>query len=302
MTNNQQFYSNPPYMGGYNQASMNIYGAPGFIPNPNVQPPKYSNTLTSEQIKMLRDKGDTFSLKLTEEERLRGICLHRNDDNTSALLENPDGSCTCSICHHTFSTIENSPEEVQKATDMILNILQTCKLMYLDMPPEAASEYYQIIPLIEKIPKLFSIAADNFRRHENIPGFLPGQSMSPFAIFNSISSPGYAFPYYNNYQQAGVGYQAPPQQPNYGGYGAPFNGMPAPGYNPFTGQGQQQAPGAIPPMGGYSPQNQGYAYNPQQGQPMQSQPQQAPAPNGAPTQQNASTDGKEVNVTAKFQS
>lgn len=305
-------YYGQPYNGAQ-YASQNLFGAPGYSVN-QTAPPKLTSTLTEEQIKQLQNTGDSFSLQLTEEDILRGVCVHRYKDGSSALIDNPDGSSTCRICQHNFYFGEYKEEEVKEATDIILNILQTTKLLYLDMPDQAAKEYYQIIPLIAKIPKLFKIAADNFRRHDNIPGFVPGQSMNPFMIFGAMTSPG-GFQY------------APVQQPGYQGYGygvpqmnQPMYGQPQP---PFAG-GQQ-----IPPMGGYnmpganafgypgaSDPNMGYGYGaqqpayapqtqPQQGyqvQQPQQQPQNQTAPTSAPIQQNTTTDGKEVQVNAKFTS
>lgn len=321
----------------YGAAAANLYGAPGYGMNPNMTPAKMTTTLTEEEIEKLRQKGETFSLQLTKEEVMRGICVHRNANGSSALIDNPDGTCTCTICHHTFAAGEYTDDEVQRAVDMVLNILQTCKLLYLDMPDAAAKEFYQIIPLIAKIPKLFNIAADNFRRHEKVPGFMPGQAMSPFAIFGAMSTPG-AYPYYNQ-APAGApwggvpgynGYQNPAPQPQQQYYGAPQQAQApwgAPGYNPYpqqqwtapapsvTGWEQQQAqqnPAAPSPFGypgasdpnannGYRPTTGGYQYNP--GQPQQNgqpAPQQAQAqPNQQPQQQAPANDKVTVNTTLK---
>lgn len=319
----QQYNNYNQSYGGMNQPGYDIYGR-GYNVNTNIPRPKLGNTLTEEQIAKLRNTGEVFSLQLTEEERLKGICLHRNNDGSTAIIENPiDGSCTCTICHHTFTTGEYSDEEVRSATDMILNILQTCKLMYLDMPTQAAAEYYQIIPLIEKIPKLFKTAADNFRRHDNVSGILPGQPMSPFTIFGALSNPAYGFgyqqpqpqnPYMN--QQYGFNPQQPPMQAmNMPVGSAPMYQTPGPavadpnfnnGYNngPMSGYTNQFGYPGAGDQQGYRPNNPGFAYNPAaaQGTPVVNpQPNNgAPANNNQPAQPNAQTNGKDVQVNASL--
>lgn len=305
------FYQNPQqYQNGFQTASYGAFGNPGYNYNYNQPVQKLTNTLSPEEVASLRDKGEPFSLKLTPEEKLRAVCNHINPETgMSALLDNPDGSVTCTICHHKFSTEDVSVSEVQESTDMILNFLQTSKLLYLDMPAATAREYYQIIPLIEKLPKLFKIASDNFRRHENIPGFMPGQSQSPFTIFGALNNPATYYqqqPVYG-YQQQNAPYQdmyaqqAPAQQMGQ----AP---QPQPG-NPFYGYTQQPAYAQQPqaqqmgmgqPSYGqvvpqpYAPQPQDFQYTPQTDprapQPQQVQQVQPAAPN---------TQG-EVNVSKSF--
>ena len=160
------------------------------------------------------------------------------------------------------------------------------------MDPSTALEYFQIIPLIEKIPKLYEIAMNDFARYDNSTQFVQGGNQNPFAIFGSVVGPlfggmtGMGMGYMN--QPQGYFNQQPvaPQQ-----YGAPaqFN----PQANPMYGQYQQQPaqgfypqqPGfqQQPVQNGYQPQVQGYqpqqqaAQAPQQAEPAQQPAQEAPA-------------------------
>jgi hypothetical protein len=261
-----QGYGQVPYNNGYN------YGA--------MQPPKRSNVLSDEQIATLRQKGVGFTLALTKEEILRGQCNHLDENGNPSYVTNPDGSTTCTICGHTWRSIDTTKDKVEEAVQVILDILQTTKIMYVNMPEQASREFFQIIPMIEKIPQLYQVASDNFRSYEgNYAGYMNG-SANPFALFNSaIGNQGYANMwqyqqvqpqmYQQPVQQMGypqMQYQQPVQQPVYQ--------QPA-GVNPFDNN-------SYAAQQGYAPQTQGFTYNP--GQPAQNptpaapaQPAQAPA-------------------------
>lgn len=180
---NNNSYNNNGYMGGMNPA--------GFQYQQNPNPPKYTQTLTKEQIAALRQNTDKFSLGLTQEEIWRGICFHRDDSGNPTLRENPDGTLTCSICGYTFDpTQDMTEEEIQASVNGIVDIMQTIKLLYLDMPVQAAQEYFQIIPLLEKAPKLFKLASDNFSRHEQWNNFRFNGTPNTINMYNMLNSIG----------------------------------------------------------------------------------------------------------------
>ena len=276
----------------------NMYGNPmGFTPNtfmgqgmvPNQQPlPKTGNWLSGEKYQLLQKGLSQFKLSVTEEELAKGQCNHYNLNGTSALIPDQDGSggCTCAICGTHFTSREFAQEDVQNATQNILDILNTIKILYLSIDPNAALEYFQIIPFIEKIPQLYNIAVNDFKKYEGVNNMVPAQGQNPFNIFSMMTmgyNPammGYQAPMGYAPQQAPMGY-APQQQP-----GAPMMGGFAqqnPGYNPMYGAPQQT------PMAGYQPTTQGYAFNPAGAaqQPMVNtnmpvQPQAPVAPQQAP--------------------
>ena len=95
---------NGMYNNGMGQPMMGGYAYQG-MQNPT---PKFTNVLTQEQIKQLQQKQQQFSLGLTEEERLRGICNHRSaDGNSDTLVFDPvTGTARCVICGHEFKPID----------------------------------------------------------------------------------------------------------------------------------------------------------------------------------------------------
>lgn len=277
--NSQPYYGNMPY----NQGA--VYGQ-----QPQV---KRTNPLTAEEIASLRNKTP-FSLAVTQDEITRGICFHIDENGNPTTITDPDGTTTCTLCGAKWNSNELSSEQVQAATENILSVLQTIKLMYVNFPDQAAREFYQIVPLISKIPQLYKIAADNFRTFEGYQnGYYNGQP-NPFMLFGQIAG-GNGFANAFQYQQTQpMGYGAPmmgqpgfQQQPM--GYGAAPMGQPQPaGYtNPFDAAAYGAAPMGQPAGAGYTPATpQGYAYQP--GQPVGvGQPVAPAAPQGQAAQQAA---------------
>lgn len=277
---------------GYNP---NAFMGQGMVPN-QQQMPKTGNWLNNEKFALLQKGLSQFKLSVTEEEVARGQCNHYNQNGTSALIPDQDGSggCTCAICGTHFNSREYSQEDVQNATSNILDILNTIKILYLSIDPSAALEYFQIIPFIEKIPQLYNIAVNDFKKYEGVNNMVPAQGQNPFNIFSMMTmgyNPNMNYGAYQPQAQVPYGY---PQQPVYPQ--VPVAQYPQqqmmqqPGYNPMYGapQVQQQAQPVAP---GYQPQTQGYAFNPQGAaqQPMVNtnmpvQPQQQAQPTQAPAQ------------------
>lgn len=260
-----------------------VFGGMAYNGMPQMQTVKQYNNLTPEEISQLQER-EVFSLKMTEKEQLKSACNHRSaDGNTDSLVLEPDGTYRCMICNAKFSPVEPSvsKEEIQDAVDAIEDILQTTKLMYIGMPVEAAREYYQIIPLIERIPKLFDLAADNYRKYEQGSGWnYNNRSTGTVNLFNMLTSgmpQGYqqtpSFDMYGQPVQQGYMYQS---------MGQPMPtsvpvGAAAPGVNPFVGQPM--------PQPGYQPNMTGYQYQPGMNAPQvapqapyQAAPQRQPVP------------------------
>jgi hypothetical protein len=237
-----------PMMGGYSYQGM-------------AQPmQKFNNVLTAEQIKQLQQKGNQFSMSLTEEEILRGICNHRNIDGTGdALTIDPlTGEARCVICGYKFRPIEPnvSTDEIKEDVERIVDILQTIKLMYVDLPAEAANEYFPIIPLIEKIPQLFEFAAKNMTKHETYNWQYNNKNMGAVTMLNNLQ----------NMFAGNMGFNPGMQQPQ---YQQPMMGAPM-GYPPMSNGFGYPGAGAVPPVGnpafnaGYAPQTAGFQYVPNQ--------------------------------------
>lgn len=244
----------------------NMYQPQGFYPNtpfagqgmvPNQQPmAKTGNWLSPDKYALLQKGLTQFKLSVTEEELARGQCNHYNVNGTSALIPDADGSggCTCSICGTHFNTTEFKAEDVMNATQNILDILNTIKIMYLSLDPNAALEYFQIIPFIEKIPQLYNIAVNDFKKYEGVNTFVQPSQQNPFNIFSMMTNPAAFAPAYG-YQQPmaqPMGYQpqpvAPQAQPMYNPlYQAPAYQQPAYGYQaPYV---NPNMPNAMNPAG-----------------------------------------------------
>lgn len=239
----------------------------------NGQMPKIPNVLNAEEIKELQQQRSQFSLGLTKKESLQAACNHRTADGMQDTLvyDNVTGIATCTICGYQFRPVEAEAtyETIKEASDRLVDILQTIKIMYTDLPAEAAKEYFQIIPLIGKVPQLFEFAAKNFAKHEYNGWSYNNHNMGGIAMLQNLSSmfgggmqPNFVQqPQFNGYAmnpQQPVGYpngmapQMPGQNPfGYPGASAPMMGMP----NPAMGAPVQQP-------GGYAPQSQGYSYQP----------------------------------------
>ena len=261
--------------------NVNPYGMQGgyqFNGMQNGQMPKIPNVLNAEEIKELQQQRSQFSLGLTKREALQAACNHRTADgmNDTLVYDNVTGIATCTICGYQFRPVEAEAtyETIKDASDRIVDILQTIKIMYTDLPAEAAKEYFQIIPLIGKIPQLFEFAAKNFAKHEYNGWSYNNHNMGGIAMLQNLSTmfgggmqmqPNFGQPMQPQFN----GYAMNPQQP----VGYP-NGMAPqmPGVNPFGYAGASQpvmpnpamAPAAPqqPVQNGYAPQSQGYSYQP----------------------------------------
>lgn len=250
-----------------------------------AQPQKIYNVLTNEEIQKLITKENQFSLQLTATEVLRAKCNHRRADGLDdAIEEDPiTGISKCNICGYEFKPVDanTSIEQIQDAVTTILDMIQTTKLLYIDIPKEAAAEYYQIIPLIEKLPKLFEFAVKNYAKHTQYnPYQYNNKNMSTMQLFNALVgglNPGYtAQPQMAPQQPVAPQpmanpYMAPQAAPYGMPYGAPY-GMPA--SNGF----------------GYMPQTAGFQYN----------PNPVAAPQAAPEVAAPAAEAPQTTVTENF--
>ena len=296
----QNFYQNNAYMQGQ-----------GVQYNPGFQPVRMHNVLTADEIAELMKTNNQFSLALTEKDKKRAVCNHQKADGTGDALvdDTTTGKVVCNICGYSFKPLDSfqtTPESLQAAVDDVLDVLQTIKLIYFDLDGTVAREYFQIIPLIEKIPSLFQIAAKNYAKHESVmPWSNNNKNMSTLQAFSIISNMlqggAGAGAQYSPYTMGGAGYNPAYANPNPAMYQQPVQtpmGMPQQG--PTNGFGFVGAG----PMGAY--QAQTHDYQTVYGQPTDPnmQPQPAPAPvnqqPGAPEAASATTDGNTKTVAASF--
>ena len=266
-------------------------GFPGVQPQQfnGVQPqmmPVRKNTLTDEELKKLSGEKQQFNLALTEKEHLKAVCNHIGQDGRDMLEQdpmNPNG-VICKICGYSFEPIASEApiEYVKEKSQEYINILQTIKLMFVDMPTDVSRTFFDTIGLAMKTPELFELASKNLAKYDNY---------NPYGNnYQSTSAMGLLSYFMNSMGQGGFGFQAQPvyQQPQMQGFQQPQ--MQGFQQNPFGYPGASQFG---QPMGGYQPQMQGFQYNPMQ--------QAAPAaPTAAPEAQPAAenTTTETVNVQA----
>lgn len=257
--NNQNYYG-----GNYGYNMYGGYTNPGVRYN-TVRPPKITQPLTQADMEELRRTSGGFNMQVEPLEMKAAICTHKDQNGNIVLMENPDGSSTCAICGKTFNLVAADTESIQKSVNEILDVLQSVKTYYLEIPENYVKGYFAMIPYLEKLPAFYKVAVDNFNRYEAVP-VNQNYSASGFDIYNSLGTnpynpytaspygngmmpgaPGMAQPYVNQpvYDNVGTQYAQPQAQPYQAApYGAnPFGAMdpaqPVVGYaQPATGMQQ----------------------------------------------------------------
>lgn len=218
---------------------------PGMMGGPQYaqQQAKMTQPLTKEEIAKLKNTGNA-KLVVDEIDLLRAKCTHKQNGQLT-LQQNSDGSHTCSLCGQTFNLVDTDPAEVEAITARMIDVLQSIKTFYLDMPVNYASEFFVMIPLLKNTPTLYKIALNQFSKYETGSVVNQANPMYGFGLLNTITSPMGMQPGMGMMQQQPYGMQ--PQ-----GYGMqpqmqpqmmqPGMGMPTDPYgnpiagNPFTGQ------------------------------------------------------------------
>lgn len=206
-----------------------------MYPNQPAPQPKYTQPLTDEQIKELQKTSTPFTTKIDKLDLWRSWCTHRKGKDT-ALVQNADGTFTCSICGAVVDLEDYSKDEVQEICDKYLNLLNNIKTKYYDAPEDVITEIMQIIPYVQRTPKLYEIANDNFSRYAGYnPNVSPATVSPVYGIWNGFNMMHGGYPVYA--QQAVPQYQQPM---NYNGY--PVYGQPDPyAQQPMSNMQMQQS-------------------------------------------------------------
>lgn len=236
--------------------------------DPNRTQTKIGNILSEEEMGKLIQKGNQFSLAITEMERLKAICTHRFANGTEALVDIGGGAQRCQICGHEFLPVPvmTNKEDIKNQIEGTKDILQTIKLLYLDMPAEAAREYFVLIALLDKVPDLFECACKDFVRHEKFMpyGTYGNRTENILNIFNMITGG----PGSENYGGADPGL-SPNSAYMYGNpvfgnpaWGAPMSNGMASFYNQNQDRPYNPYDLSQNMAGAYRPENLGYAFDP----------------------------------------
>lgn len=176
MYNAQPNYATPY---GYNTGAQ-VYGQQRTIPM--TQP------LTAAEIAQLRQKGPAFSLAVDPQELLASYCTHKEGNNI-VVTQNAEGDLYCPICGATFKA-NWTQEEVNGAAKIIEDILQTIKLQYLTIPEGVVKQYFAMLPLLRKAPKLYEISVNEFAKQETGSPIYDQNNQRGFGMFNMLMNPG----------------------------------------------------------------------------------------------------------------
>lgn len=245
---------------GYGQQPMmGMYGSQGGMQYAQQAQAKMTQVLSEEDIKLLRQTGGAFSLQVEPLDVKRALCSHKHNGKFS-ILENGDGSVTCSVCGATFFLLDKDQGEIQEITRRFIDVLQSIKTYYLDIPENYITDYFKMIPLLEKVPKFYELALHNFKKYEaNNPLQQGGNMYGGFNMLNALTSPGFGMQQ-GFMQQPMQGY---PQPQMMQGYGQPQQGYMPQGQMGY-GQPQMMQPGmqAYGQMGQSPFVNNGYAPEP----------------------------------------
>lgn len=255
-----------------------VYGQP-TVP---VQP-LMTNPLTPEEEKLLITEQDTFDLKVQPKEIAEAVCTHKKDGKFQ-ITPLDDGSCICNLCKARFNPSIVTDQYVNIAVEQILNVVQTCKMIGVDMNNDVVRQFFQIIPYITRIPKLYSMLVRIYDKYNMANPVQPAPGPNAFNVFSNIMNPAVPIgapamdPYQMNMMQQNMVYGSSPlyQQPP--AMNLPYGVNPAmQGYpqqtvmgQPTFGNVQQQQP----PMGQPTMPTQQQTQPPQTGQTSQGQAQQ----------------------------
>lgn len=211
-----------------------MYNQPGMY-NTGMVTPQNNPSLTAEEMQIIKQVNPSkIDITITEADKLRAICNHKDQNKIDRVVQIQDGSgdVYCPICNNRWSPENLSKEEVKEVCDKLIAAMQNAKWVG-DYGVQLTREYFAMIPLLEKFPDLYEYAMKQFNKYCNVNGY---QSANDAAIYNQYNNlMGYsAAPSYGSPQgYYGMGMA---QQP--AGYQAGYMSQPMPGY-----MGQQVMPG-----------------------------------------------------------
>lgn len=197
----------------------------------NKPMPASENPVSPEIAKHLQNQNNKVDWTVTQDDLYRSICTHRLNGQMTLVPED-NGYWRCTICGKRFRMFEGDAEQVQRVVDEMINIIQTTKVLYQDLPKNFAASYYQFIPLLEKLPVLWSRSVNNWNQYNSTPAYQPTNLMYQTNGFNMLGQLT-GNPVYNN-----VGY-APQPGMVYAQQGVA---------QPMAGQPMAQQPGVVYPQ------------------------------------------------------
>ena len=153
--------------------------------------------LSKEEIAKLKSKNKSWSLQLTEDEVLTEMCSHKDPDTGNiSIVDNHDGTVTCSICGETFSLVNDlTDEEVQNICDDFNDVWQTSKTNYGSMPIQAGRAFYKMGALAKKVPKFYKLGQESRKQWNHSSMVEANRGANAFAQLSMLLNPmasGYA--------------------------------------------------------------------------------------------------------------
>ena len=95
---------------------------------------------------------------VSKEEMIKSHCAHRDPVKKElTLVEAGDGSFVCTQCGEQFNIVDISEADAEKYVNGVIDILQTAKTLYVDLPPKTIETFFQMIPFLKKLPRLYTI-------------------------------------------------------------------------------------------------------------------------------------------------
>lgn len=214
--------NNPMVNAAANMPYMAMAPMMGGVQYTQNQPIQLTTGLTKAEIEEMKKNGNgAFRLNITPEDMKRARCCHR-DGNAGTLVStnNPDKplEVRCTLCGEVFQLLENvSPQTVTAHVSDTHDLLNTIKVMYVDLPPKLINEIFQIMPVMDKMGALFSIASDRFNAYcgnQNVYGTTANSYINGFNIYNSMmAGQPVAAPYNMGMMPQQPVYQQPYAQP-----------------------------------------------------------------------------------------
>lgn len=244
------FNNNGNYGGNYG-------GAAGYrFSDPNAL--QWTNPLKPEEERELHRGAQALSLDIPKESMYRAKCTHR-DPATHQFTVRPadDGNgYVCTKCGAQFNIVNNSSmKEINEIIGGAIDILQTTKMMYVDMTPEVIQAYFVILPFLELAPKMYEAAVNTFNKispQSLNPSYAPNNYYNAYyGLVGGMTPPqtGYS----GMFPNAGMGYMGYPQYPmNGAGMGVPTGPVPD-ASNPMMATGAPVAPSPVVPAGAVAP-------------------------------------------------
>ena len=198
------------------QGAIGVNGAPMKL---NATNPLGANRINE----MLKNGKGAPDIQITQADYDKAICTHRDVNGNSRVIDMGNGKVRCEICGAEFALTDSATiEDIKTATENIHNVLNTAKVMWLDVPDQVAINTFQILAVVDKIPQLYEIATSRLQKYQNVNPMMQNQyPVNGFNMLGQMVGPtGFGAPV------MGMNYGQPMMQQPQGGfdqYGNPIN-------------------------------------------------------------------------------